>query len=104
MLTETTPAQAQTKQMKNKNGFSELIVIVLVIVVVLAIAGIFAFLSFQNNNGDTSEITNQQAIEMAAEPISESNELDDIQAELDATVVGSADEDVDAMNEEASPL
>jgi len=88
--------------MKSEKGVT--VIVMILIVFILVAIGVLMLL---NNSGTSQEAMvseNEKAIEMASEPVSTDTDLNTLEKELDDTKVGSPDEDVNGMLEEASTL
>lgn len=87
--------------MKNKRGFSELVLILIVVLVLAFVA--FLVLKYNKNAGmPTSDQENSLLFSPA--PVSDSTDTTTLQQELDATIPGTVDSDLDSMFDAASAL
>lgn len=98
--------------MKNSKGVAHILVMLLIIVAVVAGALYYFYNSgsglksdYLNVNKDKTESMEQDTSDpVMAEPVSDDTSLDTIEAELDATIIGSPETEIDAMGEDASTL
>lgn len=90
------------KTNKNQTGAIEIIILLLVLILGVLAAGYFLL---SDNGGFTlnQESTSQEAT-APPQPVSESTDIDTIEAELDATVVGDIQSDLEVLDEESSQL
>lgn len=89
--------------MKNKKGFAHVVLILLVLgIIVLAVT----FLSMQGKGYLTAPSPTPDATEVlpSPSPVSDSTDVETIEDELDATVTGDVEGDINSMENEAAPL
>jgi hypothetical protein len=91
---------------KKEKGAAPLIgLIILAILAVLVSAGAYYFLKAAGKLPSVVSVPQPtNFVEEEELPISDSDEIEDIEKELDSTVVGSIEEDLDELDAEASSL
>ena len=82
--------------MKNKQGIAHILIFLLV--VVIAVVLVLMQLSQRDS------VVEETSVLVSPAPISDSTDLDVIEEELNATELGSPDEEINVMSEDASSL
>lgn len=89
--------------MRNQKGITTILV-ALIIFILVAVVALFLLNSSNTPQEEIIVSENDNAIQLASEPVSTDTDTTTLEKELDDTMVGSPDEDVNGMLEEASTL
>jgi len=88
--------------MNNKKGITALLLVIFVLVALIAIYFVYMLSQTQ---GDTMMIEDDMtANPPAVEEVSDSTDVDTIEAELEATITGSPSEEIELMESDAQSL
>ena len=94
--------------MSSKKGFAPVILIFVVVLIVTLALAIMLFLQNGNSGYPDTSPTPEAMMEgeeiPSPEPVSEDTDTETIEEELDATVVGEFEADLNSMEEDASGL
>lgn len=95
----------------NKSGVVHILLLLLAVAALVA-GGLYYFYNAELGKSNLIKMDNEAFIEVSddtsnppeAKPLSDSTDLDTIEAELDAIITGSPDLEIEAMGEDASSL